>query len=191
MGQHQSRRSYIEAHMPGQGTSQFVSVAERRQYVATKYLQGAMQSQIARDLGLSQSQISLDLKAIRAEWLKSAIRDFDEAKSIELAKLDAAEQAYWQGWERSCKDREISLTKAVQGDKARNEASVRRERQAGDPRFLDGVLKCIAQRCDILGLSIATEAAKELSSGLAGLLAQAKATNQPFSASTSHNMPEA
>jgi hypothetical protein len=67
------------------------------------------------------------------------------------------------------------------GATPRDEASIRREQPVGDVRFLDGVMKCITQRVDILGLSTATEAVKELGAGLAGLLAQAQTATEPVS----------
>jgi hypothetical protein len=53
-------------------------------------------------------------------------------------------------------------------------ASVRREGQAGDPRFLERIQKCIDQRCAILGLGEEQAALKAASLGLATLLDQAR-----------------
>ena len=44
------------------------------------------------------------------------------------------------------------MTEAIEGKTPRRKASVKKEGQAGDPRFLDGVLKCVERRCSILGL---------------------------------------
>lgn len=133
-------------------TRHVMDILERRQQVASLYLQRKMQSEIARQLGVTQAQISYDLKAVREMWLASSVRAFDAAKAQELAKIDEAERAYWQGWQRSLEPREVSVTEQTQGDTTSRKASVRREGQAGDPRFLDGVLKCIERRCGILGL---------------------------------------
>lgn len=153
-----------------------MKVTERRQEVAARYLHGEYQSAIAKTLGVSQAQISKDLHVIRRHWLASTLRDFDAAKAQELAKIDAAERAYWDGWQRSQQPREVSLTEATEGgpDGPKRKASMRREGQAGDPRFLDGVLACVRQRCAILGLSAETEALKDASMGLAALLDQAR-----------------
>jgi hypothetical protein len=160
--------------MPNRGTERTTRVAERRLVVAERYLKGEPQSSIARDLKLTQSQISLDLRAIRTLWLQAAVRDFDEAKSVELAKVDLVEQNFWAGWQRSCDVHEVSFTKAIRGKDVRDEASVRKEGQAGDPRFLDGVLKCIERRCAILGIDAMTDAMKEAGTGLAALLDAAR-----------------
>ena len=156
-------------------------VNQRRQRVAELYLTGTLQSAIGQVLGISQQQVSHDLKIVQRQWLASSIRDFDTVKSEQLAKIDAVERAYWLGWERSLQPREVTLTKRMTGKDPRDEASIRREPPIGDPRFLDGVLKCISQRCDLLGLSTATEAAKALGTGLAALLSQAQAAHPPAS----------
>lgn len=135
------------------GTKDFTRTAARRQQVAARYLRGEYQSQIAYDLGLTQAQISLDLKAIRAEWLKSSLRDFDALKSEQLAKIDAAEAEAWAAWERSKIVREITVTEATDGALPSRKATMRKEAQVGDPRFLERILKCVEQRCALLGLN--------------------------------------
>ncbi len=64
-----------------------IAIAHRREKIAEYYLKGKRQSEIAEMLGFDQSTISLDLKAIRNQWLDSALRNFDDLKSQELAKL--------------------------------------------------------------------------------------------------------
>ena len=101
-----------------------------RQTIAERYLRGDYQEAIARDLGISQQQVSYDLKAIRAAWLASAVRDFDAAKAQELAKIDAVEREYWLGWERSQKPKEIEYSE----DTSKGlKSGKRREGQAGSP----------------------------------------------------------
>jgi len=123
--------------------------------VARLYLQGQTQAAIGKQLGVSQRQISYDLAIVRERWLESSIRNFDEAKAQELAKIDRVELEFWRGWERSLLDKEISNTKRRQGKDESLEASMRKEGQAGDPRFMDGVLKCITKRCEIFGFDSA------------------------------------
>lgn len=125
------------------------TVEARRVDVAQRYLRGEMQSQIAHAFGVSQQQISQDLKAIRSLWLASAIRDFDAAKAQELAKIDEVERAAWNGWARSQEDKEVTFSEV--GVKGARSGS-RSEGQAGAPAFLQVVLSCIERRCKILGL---------------------------------------
>ena len=136
----------------------------RREQVATRYLRGEQQYTIARAVGVSQSQISHDLKALRDLWLASSLRDFDALKAEQLAKIDAVEVEAWGAWLRSQQPREVSLTEQTEGGEVvgvdgtsqpkrpTRKASMRREGQSGDPRFLAVIQKCIDQRCVILGL---------------------------------------
>lgn len=136
--------------------AQILAAEQRRTEVATRYLQGEYQATIAKALGVSQQRISQDLESIRRHWLAASVRDFDAARAQELAKIDHAEQEYWAAWQRSIQPREVTLTEQTYGEKPSRKASVRREGQAGDPRFLDGVLRCIERRCAILGLNAPT-----------------------------------
>ena len=151
----------------------------RRQQVAQLYLAGKYQSEIGQLLGVTQQQISQDLKAVQQQWLAASIRDFDTVKSEQLAKIDAVERAAWAAWERSLQPREVTVQEVIEGEQRTNKVSLRKERQVGDPRFLERIQKCIDQRCDILGLSTATEAAKALGTGLAALLSQAQEAHPP------------
>lgn len=169
------------------GTYQESRVAARRQEVAARYVRGEYQSQIAKDLHITQQQISLDLKAIRAEWLKSSLRDFDALKAEQLAKVDAIESAAWQGWERSLQPREVTVTEASEGTRPGRKATMRKEGQGGDPRFLQVIQKAIDQRCQILGIGAREEALKNAGLGLAALLDEAR--QQPLAPTLALPMP--
>jgi len=120
--------------------------------VAKLYLMGQTQAAIGKQLGVTQGQISYDLKIVRQRWLESSIRNFDEARGHELAKIDCVEAEFWAAWERSQRVKQVTSTKRKEGKDASTEAGVTKQEQAGDPRMLDGVLKCIAKRCEVLGL---------------------------------------
>lgn len=141
-------------------------IARDRRRISDLYLQGWIQADIAATVGISQSTISRDLKALQAGWLQSALMDFNEAKSRELAKVDRLEREYWQAWARSCEDaetvRQEGSRKKHKKDEDNNENDDKlpsvdkivktRKGQAGDPRFLQGVQWCIDRRCKILGI---------------------------------------
>lgn len=139
-------------------TRETTELERRRQLIAERYLRGEYQTTIAEALGIDQATVSRDLKALRAAWLASAIRDFDAARAEELAKIDAVEAEYWQAWERSKKDKEIAVqeTDGTQDEKTKRprikKAYLRKEGQSGNPAYLAGVLTCIERRCKILGL---------------------------------------
>src|SRR6266849_10173486 len=121
-------------------------VLQRRQDVATRYLRGESQAAIARDLGVTQQQISLDLQAVHDFWLTAALRDTDALKAEQLAKVDAIEAECWQAWRRSQQGREVCRTDAVEAPAGPTRTTSRTATRTGDPRFLDGILKCVARR---------------------------------------------
>lgn len=155
-------------------TYQESKVAARRREVAARYVRGEYQSAIANALHITQQQISLDLKAIRAEWLQSTLRDFDALKGEQLAKIDAIELEAWAAWGRSKQPREVTITEASEGTHPSRKATMRKEGQAGDPRFLAEIGKCVDRRCAILGIGAREEALKNAGVGLAALLDEAR-----------------
>lgn len=121
--------------------------------LARRYLQGETQTAIAEVLGVSQQQISDDLKLIRKRWRDSALRDFDEAIAQELAKIDLVESEYWQQWEKSKLPKRTKRNEDGMTEKGAivKEVTIE-ENKCGDPRYLDGVMRCIERRCALLGL---------------------------------------
>lgn len=121
---------------------------ERRERVATLYLQGKTQWDIARLVKVSQGTVSNDLAAIREGWLASTLHDFDAKAAEELAKVGQLEATAWEAWQRSCKPI---------GKKSRKQSKKRPAERPGDPRFLDQVFRCIAVRLKMLGLLKGTQ----------------------------------
>lgn len=134
---------------PNNPNASALAILERRKNVAARYVRGATQWEIARAFEVDQKTISNDLAAIRKEWLASAVRDMNEIKARELAKIDAAEAEAWKAWTKSQENAEILRARIRDGASETEKVS---KGQAGDPRFLDIVLKCIKQRCEILGV---------------------------------------
>ncbi len=132
------------------------AVEKRRRQVVELYLQGTGQGAIAEQLRISQSTVSDDLKAVRKQWRDSAIRDFDELRSIELEKIDLIEREAWAAWKRSQKPAQSAV---VTGEGAGQRTSKSMKHQVGDPRFLVLVSQSIAQRRALLGLDVLPTAA--------------------------------
>ena len=126
------------------------------QTIASLYLRGTYQADIAKRLHLSQQQVSYDLKELRKRWLESSLVDIDQVKAKELAKIDEVERQAYRGWHRSLKDAETKRKAARNtSDGVQTEAHEETKGQAGDPRFLTIVLTCIERRCKIFGLDAA------------------------------------
>src|SRR5438094_9713480 len=97
-------------------------IAERRKTVASLYLQGKFQAEIAQEVNVDRGTVSRDLKAIEAEWARSGVMDLNVAKARELARNDEVERHAWAGWLRSCKDAEMmEVTGTSKGGKGKQE----------------------------------------------------------------------
>lgn len=161
---------------PGNGLSKArqdeIRLMKRRAKVADMYLAGFIQPQIALQIGTSQATVSRDISALHKAWLDSALRDFDALKEIELKRIDRTEREAWDAWRRtigthtksSIATKGAIVTEGVKGQSGfktlqPSEKTVHSEEQAGDPRFLNIVLKCIEQRRKILGLDAPTKVA--------------------------------
>jgi DNA-binding Lrp family transcriptional regulator len=143
--------------------------------IASLYLKGELQGDIAESLGLSQSTVSRALKSLQEDWRASALIDINEAKARELAKIDALEMEYWSAWKRSQEDAESETTKMQgtppkQGDAnpapAKLETQKKREGQSGNPAFLRGIEWCINKRCEILGVNAPVKSEVEHKGGI-------------------------
>lgn len=130
-------------------------IARDRRRISRLYLQGALQVDIADQLGLDQSTVSRDLKALHQEWLDSAAVDYNQAKANELAKIDNLELVAWEAYQSSIEPIiKRKTAKKVSGETT--EATQEVSLGYGDPRFLDKVSWCIDRRCKLLGLDAPT-----------------------------------
>ena len=138
-----------------------IQVQKDRAEIASLYIQGCTQVKIAEKLGVTHQQISYDLQVIQREWQNKTTLALDAYKARELAKLDHAECRYWEAWgarsieefrARTIKAKGIKADQKIQAKPEQAEQTIYTENRCGDPRFLDGVLKCIERRCKLLGL---------------------------------------
>jgi hypothetical protein len=127
---------------------------EDREKIAALYLKGWTLAKIATEMGFSRTLVHYDLSIVRKRWRESAIRDFDELRTIELQKIDNLEAASWEAWEKSCQTREKKKAERLKGAKGGGfeKTSIETLEGLGDPRFLDRVAWCINRRCELLGL---------------------------------------
>jgi hypothetical protein len=126
--------------------------------IAYLYFRKHTQFEISQKLSttentISQQMVSYYLRKLQRQWLKESALDFNKAKSRELARINALEMEYWQAWQRSQADVEVSKKK--ERPEAEANAIIELEKittgQVGDPRFLQGIERCIEMRSKILG----------------------------------------
>jgi hypothetical protein len=96
-------------------------------------------------------------KTLSKQWRRAALRDIEALTVQELARIDLLERTYWQVWEASKGEHSArtQVTKAGAGKDGRlkpQQLTVRTDETVGDPRFLQGVQRCIELLCAILGL---------------------------------------
>src|SRR5688500_3446806 len=64
--------------------------------VSRRYLDRQPQAQIARELGVSEAQVSYDLRRLHVQWVERAGMDFDAMRAEQLATIDQVEHELWQ-----------------------------------------------------------------------------------------------
>ena len=147
-----------------------------RKLIAEMYLHGSPQMVIKdrlkaeHKITLSQPTIQRDLVIIQKEWTAQTTFELDKAKVVEIQKIDRVERELWAAWFRSVgekekkqmKIRQVPIVRKTTFKNGREVSEVTMEEateraiiervDAGDPRFLTGILECISKRCRILGL---------------------------------------
>jgi hypothetical protein len=137
------------------------------QRIAEMHALGKSQTEIAAALGLTQQQISLDLKVIYRRWSEPEKENLHATKARMLAEIKAHKDMCRKAWEKSQDTKEITTQKQVktpravagegedaqpEEDKERNEASLRIEERDGNPAFLKSIEWCIDRECKLRGL---------------------------------------
>jgi len=107
-------------------------------------------------ISITTTSVCKELKQIREEWRKSGLLNTNEHKMIQLKKLDILEQQYWDSWQRSIEKpvkKTVSKKISYRSGEEMKQSEAKEEDFYGDPRFLDGINKCIQQRSALLGLA--------------------------------------
>jgi hypothetical protein len=127
-----------------------LEVADRRKTIADLLLQGWTQKAIAAHVRVAPSTVTRDVQEIERQWRESTIRDFDAIREHDVRKLDLVETEAWAGWRRSQAPLQAaSMTEGAAGENRRTSSL---KHQYGNPRFLEQVVRCIAERGLLLGL---------------------------------------
>jgi hypothetical protein len=114
------------------------------------------------DIELAINTLYDDIQEIHTRWINSSMIDFDEAKGRELDEWNNLERAYWDAWERSLVAKTIDEHQDIYDEVAfamekvmpvhRTKTRKKVEERDGNVVYLQGVERCITERCKIIGL---------------------------------------
>jgi len=140
-------------------TTRTLTAEERRVKVAELYLQNHRYFEICEKLAVSYETVKKDVEIIRNEWLEKRNDKYDAWMMREIEKIDLVEKQAWEEWHRSKLDAETRITEAEADDEemgklSPKKATVKKQGQTADPRYMDIILKCSDQRAKLLGLYI-------------------------------------
>lgn len=121
--------------------------------IAERILHGVAQAAIAKELGISQSQISYDLAEIRERWQAQANEAHGALVAQQLAEVREVKKSAWAAWENSRKPKRKSeaAIKGASGN-ATTEKRTSEEQRDGNPTFLDLVVKAMEKEARLMGL---------------------------------------
>jgi len=146
-------------------------IASRRVEVAELLLQGRTYQEIAVAVkAKSTKTVHDDVVAVITEWQAEQKHNVSEWVALELSKVGRIESQAWAAWERSQHDAETVSTETasitIKSGRGRGSIEVPAlqhketrtlKGQVGEPRFLEAALKCVARRCQLLGLDAPTK----------------------------------
>lgn len=137
--------------------------------LADLYVKQVPQMEIARKIGISQGQVSNDLKRLLRRWEETRIHEIDRYKHEELRRINLIEAEMWECWEKSkltpktvvSKTKSFATNKGTPEDKEYFRAGTQEEMPVGgDMQYINGVMWCVQHRMKILGLASPTKIAQ-------------------------------
>lgn len=134
---------------PEEREQQLVTIAER-------ILKGESQYSIAKDLGVSQQQISNDMKEVKRRWNERTMEAYGEHVARQLAEITIVKRNAWDGWEKSRGAKRWAKASAKGATNASTPAFTEKqtgeEQRDGNPQFLDVVMRAMEKEARLLGL---------------------------------------
>lgn len=137
--------------------------------LADLYVKQVPQMEIAKRLGISQGQVSNDLKRLLRRWEETRIHQIDRYKHEELRRINMIEAEMWECWEKSKTTPKTVIQKGKSGvvdpvpgkDREYWRAGSTEEMPVGgDMQYINGIQWCVQQRIKILGLASPTKIAQ-------------------------------
>lgn len=123
--------------------------------ISEYYIEGVNQATIAKIMGLSQSQVSNDLEAIRQGWVKETSLEIDVAKAERIKDLEKMKKEAWEAWEKSKRTRQVKTKRgglANNTPTGRGQFEIIEEEDLGDIRYFQMYMQCHTELCKLYGL---------------------------------------
>lgn len=123
--------------------------------VAEWLTQGKTQSWIGGQLGLTQQQISYDVKEVRKQWAANTDLSYEQHIAQLLAEIQFVERVYWAEYlGDGLTNEKVTLTKGITPLGEATSKKVVYTNNQGRLEALNGILKCIDRQIKILGLDL-------------------------------------
>ena len=139
---------------------------EQLSEVSNRYIRGEGLYHIAQAMGIPYPLVLVALQEVYDNLKKSVSLRFDDARIVQLSKLDKTESEAWNSWELSKRPKQKKSSKATklggisstespdkptpQPDKM--DQQINTEEREGSVAYLNIVLLCIKTRVDLLRL---------------------------------------
>lgn len=129
------------------------AATERAEKAASMYRRGLTFAAIAKKLEVCTKTVERDIERARKVWREQAGRSYQTHLDEQLAKIDEAEAAAWQGWEKSTRDELVTGTEEADTPKGSlTKTKIQRRNQSGSATFIQTIERLISLRCRLLGL---------------------------------------
>jgi hypothetical protein len=120
------------------------------------HVQGHSQIEIGQRFEMDQAQVSRWINLIYNRFRDQACDPVADL-GIHIAEIELIKKHAWAAWERSCRDKEVSIAGTESGgpNGTRSKAQVRKNGQAGDPAFLKVIAWCRQEISRVKGIGAA------------------------------------
>lgn len=117
--------------------------------VAELWLKGYSIKRIASSVEMTPRQVRELVLKSKSIWVKRKELALTDVVAEQLRRVDLIEMNAWEAWERSQQDQ---VETKVQTTKEGTFKTRTTKTAVGDSRFIDVALKCVEQRCKLLGV---------------------------------------
>lgn len=137
--------------------------------LAALYVKRIPQAVIGEQLGISQGQVSQDIKKLLKKWESEQINQIDRYKHEELERINLIETEMWEQWEISKGKGKTIVFKSTSGKIKKKDSALdtatnfiknpenwreeqTQESASGNMEYMRAIMWCIEERCKIIGL---------------------------------------